>query len=423
MGDLTKEIPKPMLEISGKPILLHQLEVLKRSGCLDITLIIGHLGEVIENYFGDGSKYGVNINYILEDEPLGTAGALFLLKDEIKEDFIFLFGDIFLDIDFNAMMKFHKEESSALTMFVHPNSHPYDSDLVKVKGKKVVDIDFKSNTRDYNYNNLVLAAVYIASPRIFNYITEKKKTAFEKDIIVNMINNSEAVKIYKSTEYSKDMGTPERYDQTTKDYNSGLTNDRNLQNKQSCIFLDRDGTINEHVGFLNNHSQFKLIDGVAKAIAKINHSKFLCIVLTNQPVIARGEMTLDELDETHKKMETLLGNERAYVDAIYYCPHHPNKGYEGEVPELKFDCECRKPKTGMMLAAAKDYNIDLSKSYMIGDTTLDIMLAKNAGVKSILVKTGEKGMDGKYDVQADFESETLLDAVENILKEEEKNGF
>lgn len=189
---------------------------------------------------------------------------------------------------------------------------------------------------------------------------------------------------YDSPEYVKDMGTPERYYSVCKDCKEGRISAKNLKNKQKAIFLDRDGTINKYVGFLRNIDDFELIDGAAEAIRKINESGYLAIVVTNQPVIARGEVSFEELEEIHNKMETLLGKEGAYLDAIYYCPHHPHKGYEGERPELKIDCDCRKPKPGMLLKAAADFNIDLSRSWMVGDGENDIKAGINAGCKTVL---------------------------------------
>ncbi|UKI29412.1 MAG: D-glycero-beta-D-manno-heptose 1,7-bisphosphate 7-phosphatase [Clostridium sp.] len=190
---------------------------------------------------------------------------------------------------------------------------------------------------------------------------------------------------------------------------------QNLANKQKAVFLDRDGTINEYVGFLRKEEDFRLMPGVSEAIKKINNSGYLAIVVTNQPVIARGEVTEDELEEIHKKMETLLGLDGAYIDDIYYCPHHPDKGFEGEIPELKIECDCRKPKTGMLEKAAREHNIDLSSSIMIGDSTLDIKMAENAGMQSVLLKTGQKGEDGKYEVSPTLIAEDLNDAINKII--------
>ena len=410
-------IPKPMLEISGYPILYHQMMNLKKNGITDITVIIGHLGNVIKDYFGDGKQFGLNISYVEEDpqKPLGTAGSLYFLKDKLKENFVFLLADVFIDIDFEKMEQYHIANNADVTLLTHPNGHPFDSDLVVEEGGVVKAFDYKSNDRTtYNYKNLVNAGVMIFSPSVFKYLSELRKYNYEKDIIVPLINEGKVVS-YKSSEYAKDMGTPERYRRVQEDYNSGICDAKNLANKQKAIFLDRDGTINEYVGFLRKEEDFRLIPGVSEAIKKINNSGYLAIVVTNQPVIARGEVTEEELEEIHKKMETLLGLDGAYIDDIYYCPHHPDKGFEGEIPELKIECDCRKPKTGMLEKAAREHNIDLSSSIMIGDSTLDIKMAENAGMQSVLLKTGQKGEDGKYEVSPTLIAEDLNDAINKII--------
>lgn len=410
-------IPKPMLEISGYPILYHQMMNLKKNGITDITVIIGHLGNVIKDYFGDGKQFGLNISYVEEDpqKPLGTAGSLYFLKDKLKENFVFLLADVFIDIDFEKMEQYHIANNADVTLLTHPNGHPFDSDLVVEEGGVVKAFDYKSNDRTtYNYKNLVNAGVMIFSPSVFKYLTELRKYNYEKDIIVPLINEGKVVS-YKSSEYAKDMGTPERYRRVQEDYNSGICDAKNLANKQKAIFLDRDGTINEYVGFLRKEEDFRLIPGVSEAIKKINNSGYLAIVVTNQPVIARGEVTEEELEEIHKKMETLLGLDGAYIDDIYYCPHHPDKGFEGEIPELKIECDCRKPKTGMLEKAEREHNIDLSSSIMIGDSTLDIKMAENAGMQSVLLKTGQKGEDGKYEVSPTLIAEDLNDAINKII--------
>ena len=144
---------------------------------------------------------------------------------------------------------------------------------------------------------------------------------------------------------------------------------------------------------MRNIEEFELIDGVAEAIKIINNSGYLAIVVTNQPVIARGEVTFDKLQEIHNKMETLLGLEGAYLDGIYFCPHHPHKGYEGEIAELKIDCECRKPKPGLLLQAAKDFNIDLSQSFMIGDSENDILAGIAANCRTGYIGEEEFGQN------------------------------
>ncbi len=207
------------------------------------------------------------------------------------------------------------------------------------------------------------------------------------------------------------MGTPDRFYRVTEDIRSGLVESRNLSHRQKAVFLDRDGTINKYVGFLKNIDEFELLDGAADAIKALNQSGYLVIVVTNQPVIARGEVTLEELDEIHNKMETLLGNEGAYVDDIFYCPHHPDKGFIGEKPEYKIECTCRKPKPGMLLKAAEKYNIDLAMSWMIGDHVNDIEAGKNAGCRTAYIGQGRIEDTPIY--------HNLLECVRDILHQEE----
>jgi len=141
---------------------------------------------------------------------------------------------------------------------------------------------------------------------------------------------------------------------------------------------------------LTKPEQFELLPGVAEAIKMINKSGYLAIVITNQPVIARGDCTWENLQQIHDKMETELGKEGAFLDAIYICPHHKDKGFEGERPEYKYDCECRKPKPGLLLQAANDFNIDLAESIMIGDSDSDKQAGNNSGISlTIKVKTNE----------------------------------
>ncbi|MCR4842708.1 MAG: HAD family hydrolase, partial [Eubacterium sp.] len=212
---------------------------------------------------------------------------------------------------------------------------------------------------------------------------------------------------YDSTEYVRDMGTPERYDTVCRDEKNGTVAARNYSNKQKAIFLDRDGTINRHVGFISSPGEFELLPGVARAIRRINESGYLAVVVTNQPVVARGEVSFEGLREIHNKMETELGKEGAYLDGIYYCPHHPDSGFEGEVPDLKFECECRKPRPGMLLSAAEDFNIDLSESWMIGDGDRDIGAGINGGCRTVLIGKGDFGQDGT--------AASLEEAVEFVL--------
>lgn len=411
ISSVASDIPKPMIKVEGIPVLEREIECLKNQGFCDIILTVSHLGNIIMDYFGDGSgnspvtdePFGVHIDYYFEEEPLGNAGALFKIKDKLTSDFLLLNADAMFDVDFNRFVAFHRKHGGLVTLFTHPNSHPYDSGLIIANKNGVVEKWLtKEEERPTYYKNRVNAGLHVINPKVLELVGmnadsvgkvgvdgKPVKVDLDRQLLKPLAGTGKMF-CYDSPEYVKDMGTPERYYSVCKDCKEGRISAKNLKNKQKAIFLDRDGTINKYVGFLRNINDFELIDGVAEAIRKINESGYLAVVVTNQPVVARGEVSFEELEEIHSKMETLLGKEGAYLDAIYYCPHHPHKGYEGERPELKIDCDCRKPKPGMLLKAAEDFNIDLSKSWMVGDGENDIQAGINAGCKTVLLSNGNE---------------------------------
>jgi D,D-heptose 1,7-bisphosphate phosphatase len=408
ISSVNSEVPKPMISILEKPILQYQIECLKRQGYTEIILVIGHLGHVISNYFGDGTKFGVQIKYIEETEPLGTAGALYLLKDELTEDFLLINGDIIFDINIDRFYQYHKAKGGDATLFTHPNSHPYDSGIISVdQDDKITNWLHKEDERLW-YKNRVNAGLHLLSPKMLDLFTHLKKVDLDRDVLKPLIATGKLY-AYDSPEYVKDMGTPDRYYSVVDDIKTGKVEAKNLVNKQKVIFLDRDGTINVYKGFLTHIDDFQLIDGTAEAIKRVNESGYLAIVITNQPVIARGDVTMEELVEIHNKMETLLGEKGAYIDDIFFCPHHPDKGFEGEKIEYKIECECRKPKAGMFLKAADKYNVDLSESIMIGDSVNDIEAGRSAGCKTVLISdTSSK--------DADYTASNLGTAIETLFK-------
>lgn len=419
ISSVAADIPKPMIKIEGKPVLEHEIICLRDQGFTNIIISVSHLADHIINYFGDGSNFGVNIEYYREEFPLGNAGALFKLRHKLDEDFLLLNADSVFDIDFNRFIDFHYKTGGKVTLFTHPNSHPYDSGLIISDDEnRVVEWLTKEDIRPHWYKNRVNAGLHVINPSVLDMTgidpnivgTEIEGKVFKVDLdrqILKPLCGTGVMFCYDSPEYVKDMGTPDRYDLVCADFKEGRVKAKNLINKQRAVFLDRDGTINKYVGFLRNIDDFELIPGVADAIKYINNSGFLSIVVTNQPVIARGEVSSDQLNEIHNKMETLLGMEGSYLDDIFVCPHHPHKGFDGEIPHLKIDCDCRKPKPGMILEAAKAYNIDLKESWMIGDSENDIKAGIAAGCRTVLI--------GKDDFGQDISVESLLDFCKSYL--------
>ena len=427
ISELFPDIPKPLIPIKNrdgesKPVLEWEIRSLVAQGFTDIVLTVSHMAEKIETYFGSGEQMGANITYFVEETPLGNAGALFKIRNQLTEPFLLLIADAMFDVDFNRMVAYHREKNALVTLFTHPNSHPYDSSvLVTDKDGAVLQWLTKEDERPAFYKNRVNAGLQIIDPTVLDIaginpvsigrVDEATGTVRKVDMdrqILKPLCGRGVMFCYDSPEYCKDMGTPERFKQVSRDFQNGTVAAKNLSKPQKAIFLDRDGTINRHIGFLRRSEELELLPGVAKAIKKINESGYLAIVITNQPVIARGEVTVERLEEIHNKLETELGKEGAYIDGLYYCPHHPDKGFEGEVVELKIDCDCRKPKPGLILRAAKDFNVDLTSSWMVGDGKNDVGAGKNAGCKTALIGSDKS-------LGADIMSNSLQTAVEEIL--------
>ena len=422
ISSIASDIPKPMIKIEGKPVLEREIECLRNQGFSDLIITVSHLSDRIMDYFGDGSAFGVHIEYYVEETPLGNAGALFKIRNKLDDDFLLLNADAIFDIDFNRFVDYHKQKGGLVTLFTHPNSHPYDSGLIIADAQGTVrEWLTKEDERPKWYRNRVNAGLHVINVAALDMAGidaesvgkeiggKIVKIDLDRQILKPLCKTGK-VFCYDSPEYVKDMGTPERYKAVCDDYRTGKVTARNLRNKQKAVFLDRDGTINKYIGFLRDENEFELLPEVTKAIKTINESGYLAIVVTNQPVIARGEVTYEQLETIHEKMETLLGHDGAYLDAIYFCPHHPDKGFEGEVAELKIACECRKPKPGMLLKASKDYNIDLGQSWMIGDGKNDVMAGKAAGCKTALI--------GSDNYMQDVTVDSLLEFVNTVLKEE-----
>jgi len=380
-------IPKPMIPVCGKPILEYQIECLKKNGLTDITIVTGHLDRHIKEYFGSG--LGCNIDYFTETEPLGTAGALFKIND-LKDDFFLINGDTIFDIDFSRMYSFHTNKNAMATLAVHPNNHPFDSSLIITDNNNCITGWLNREDERSLYKNLVNTGIHILCGEFLsNFNRQNDKIDLDRDLLKPMIKTKK-IFAYQTPEYIKDMGTPDRLTQVTEDVKNGIVKMKNLHLKQKAVFLDRDGTINSFNGLITKAEDFILMDGAAQAIKKINSLGYLAIVITNQPVIARGEADFETLEKIHMKMETELGKHGAYIDDLFFCPHHPDAGFPGERPEYKTDCECRKPKPGMILQAAKKYNIELGMSYMAGDDIRDVKAGLNSGCTPVFLTNGKE---------------------------------
>lgn len=414
---VTGDLPKPLAPIAGTTLLGRQLELVAASQMTDVVILCGYKADVIADYCGDGSKWGLSVRCVAETQPRGTAGAVLDALDELQPRFIVMYGDVVLDVDLDRLVAVHERHAPAATLLVHPNDHPFDSDIVEVDRE-----GFVTRIRGYPHPpgldlpNLVNAGLYVLERDALAGLSGlPEKPDFGKHVFSAMVDQGLRLYGYRSPEYIKDAGTPERLAKTGRDIASGKVAGLSLRTPTPAIFLDRDGVLNEEVGRISRPEDLVLCPGAGEAVARINRSAFRSVVITNQPVIARGDCTEEELARIHARLDTLLARDHAYVDALYYCPHHPDKGFPGEVPELKFACECRKPEPGLIRRAAEELHIDLAGSWLIGDMTSDMELARRCGVRFILVETGHAGRDGAFPGEPEIRAPDLAAAVDLIL--------
>lgn len=406
--------PKSMVEIGGIPLVEHQIRLAASSGIVQVYLLLGHGAEHIIAHIGDGSRFGVNIEYLVEQAPLGTGGCIGMLAGRVCSPFFVIFGDIFAEFDFRRLEAFFHENTSSRGMVAvaHPNRHPMDSDLLAVDScSRVLGIRSRPHNIDEDFNNLVNAAIFLLNPSIFSHVSKLTPCDLVVDGIKSFVSEGGELWAYKTSEYIRDIGTPKRLSDVREEQRAGIPQRRKLSSPQRAIFLDRDGTLLRFVDNLAHEAQVELLPEAADAISLINGSDYLAILATNQPGIAKGLFGLSDLERIHRRVETLLGRQGAYLDDIFYCPHHPQAGFPGEKFEFKKKCTCRKPEPGMLESAARKHNISLPESWMIGDSDVDIRAAIAAGCRAIRVGNGESRFGEKV-------ASSLAEAVRLVLREE-----
>jgi histidinol-phosphate phosphatase family protein len=414
---VTGALPKPLALANGRPLLDLQLRHFASYGVEEVLVLTGYGADEIAAFCGDGRAWGLSVRCVREPEALGTAGAVFRARAELAQEFLVTYGDTVFDFELARMVAAHHSGRQIATILVHPNDHPHDSDLVEVDmADRVVAFHPYPHAESALLPNLVNAGIYVLSRDVLNWSDGLPgKPDFGKHVFPHLLRAGQFIHGYRSPEYVKDAGTPARLAQVSRDLASGRVAGQSLRVPGSAVFLDRDGTINLEKGGIVDPAQLELYPGAAAAIARLNASPYRTVVATNQAVVARGDCSEETMQAIHNRLESLLGAERAFVDRIYYCPHIPDKGFPGERVELKIRCECRKPEIGMLTRAAKDLNLDLSCSWMVGDSTGDVEAARRAGLMSILLSTGHGGRDGKWPSQPDAECVDLPDAVALIL--------
>ena len=408
--------PKPLVDVGGVPLLERQVRTLTEHGVTDVVVLVNHAADQIEAFFA-ARDFGCGVTLIDDGEPRGTAGATLACLPQLQERFLVVYGDTLFDIDIAHMLAVHAAAGADATLLLHPNDHPADSDLVEIDGDgRITRFHSYPHPAGAELRNLVNAAFYVVERRALEaWATPGWTGDFAKDLFPAMIAQGRHLHGHVSFEYIKDLGTPKRLDKVERHLREGVVARARRSEPQAAVFVDRDGTLNRLDGYIAAPAQLDLIPGAAEAIRRLNAAEYRVVLVTNQPVLARGDVTDEGMHAIQARLESLLGEGGGYLDASYLCPHHPDAGFPGEVAALKIACDCRKPGTGMFREAAEALNIDLDRSWMVGDSSADMLAAERMGLRAVLVETGEGGRDGKCAGTADFTVADMGAAVALIL--------
>lgn len=375
ISEIAKDTPKPMIRIEGKPVLEHEIECLKENGFTDIIITVSYLKEKIMDYFKDGKDMGVNIEYYIEDKPLGNAGALYEIRDKLSDDFLLLNADSIFDVDIKRFVKYHIEKQAFATIMVHPTTHPEDCGLVFINKDNIVTKWLtKEDERPEYYRNKVNTGLHILNKKLLEERPSTEKVDLDRQILKPLVD-IRGLCAYESTEYFKDMGTPERYEAVCNDFKTGIISKKSLKNKQKAIFIN----LNE----LINTNNFILSNEMIEAIHLINNSGYLAFGIIND--------TKKQKEDDCSKLDTLLSKRGIYFDNIFTSNNNC----------LVFNDES-------LLKISNKYNIDLSVSWIIDGYQEKNQTNEKLYYKAELLKQSAFIHENRYT--------SILDIIKKIIK-------
>ena len=390
-------MPKALLPVAGVPIIFRQMRVLRREGVAALTVLAGHLGAELAAPLGEEARaLGLALNVLIEDTPLGTAGCLSTLPPA-GGDTLLVYGDMLFDIALGPLAAFHRAQGALITVVAHPNDHPRTSDLIHEREGLVTAVLPRELARTDDERNLVPAGIYLASSDFFAHIPPKQRLDLTSDVLPQLVASGARVAAYNTPEYMRDVGTAARHATAERDLASGLVEAQNLRNKRPAIFFDVDGVLNQEPGLQGvlKPDDVVPVPHAGDAVAAARQAGLLAVAITNRPQVARGDISFEDLDHILGRLEALLAKDGGVLDRIYVCPHHPDRGFPGEVAALKIACECRKPGALLFHRAIEELPIDAALSSAIGDSLRDIGAARATGVWAYGVRTGHGCRDAK----------------------------
>lgn len=373
----TETNPKPMFPFNNKPFLEYLIVQIRDWGIKDIVMLLGYLPNKIMDYFGDGSSWKVNINYVVTPVEYDTQLRLKAAENILSNDFLVMYCDNICPIDFDHLKAEYEANNALIQLTAYANDDLYTKNNLKITDNGLVEL-YDKKRLSQNLKGVDIGYA-IVSKKIFSFMTSANAN-FEAIVYPQLVKNRRLFATITRHRYYS-IGSYNRIELTKK-----------YLSEQKYIFLDRDGVTNirpPKAEYIQKPEDFVWIDGAKEAIKKLNDAGYFIIVISNQAGIARGIMTDNDFHKVQEKMSDDLKKLNAHIDAVYYCPHGWND-----------NCECRKPKPGMLYQAQKDFSIDLTKCVLIGDDERDIITAHNANMKGILVNNDYRLINAVNDILA-----------------------
>lgn len=376
LGDRTRSTPKPLLPVGGVPFLEHVLWNLRRHGIREIVLSTGYLAEKFVESLGDGSRWGMKIDHVVEPEPAGTGGALLLCHDRLQDRFLFLNGDTLFDINYLDLDCTAVEAGALACLALRQVENAGRYGAVTLEGNLVTSFSEKTAA---GRDGLINGGISVLKRTVLDWIP-RSPCSLEQDVIPQLVAAGKvAGRAYDG--FFIDIGLPETLD----DAQSSVP----CWRRKSALLLDRDGVINVNHGYVHRDDQLEWIAGAPQAIKAANDAGYLVVVTTNQAGIARGYYDEEHFQAFMAYMNERLAEYGAHLDAWYFCPHHPTEG----VGALRVACECRKPNPGMVQRAIADWNLDSARCVLVGDSASDVEAAEAAQVHGLLFDSEHARLD------------------------------
>jgi histidinol-phosphate phosphatase family protein len=353
---LTATTPKPMILFHGKPFLEYLINSLREQGIQKVLLLLGYLPEKVMDYFGDGSNFGIDISYNITPVEDETGTRLKRAIGKIEKHFLLLYCDNYLPFCYEKMWRVFCEQSVPAMVTVYDNADNYTKSNIRIDADGRIGLYDKTRTAE-NLQGVDIAYM-IAERDILNLIPEGN-VSFEKTVYPKLVQDRQ-LHAYVTHHRYYSVGDFRRMEMT-----------KTFFAREPAVLIDRDGVLNKKMPkgeYVKSWADWQWLDGALDALRLFHERGYKTILISNQAGIARGVMTLNDLNSIHTRMKDDVRAAGGVIEAIYFCPHHWDE-----------DCFCRKPKPGMLFAAQKDYHLDLSRTTFIGDDERDGLAADAAG--------------------------------------------